>query len=168
MFAHHRRPIRPSANSVDRANVLALLFKEQEAGALVGVLTGMLEKQRKTPKQAHRRRGRRPEDSAGRPLHRRLPVGRADGGSYGSGLRRLLDDFADPTNCANKADSQIAKGADVVFQVAGGCGLGVLTDGAEKGIYSIGVDTDQARSASSVIASAVKRVDNATFSAIKT
>jgi basic membrane protein A and related proteins len=161
-------PADAQGNTVDRPNVVALLFKEQEAGALVGVLTGMLEKQGKTPKQAHK-------------------VGAVGGVSippvdhYIAGFQWAVkmedptakvfvsysDDFADPTKCADKANAQIAGGADVVFQVAGGCGLGVLTTAKDKGVYSIGVDTDQSSVSPSVIASAVKRVDTATFSAIK-
>jgi basic membrane protein A len=77
------------------------------------------------------------------------------------------DDFTDPTKCSDKTNSQISRGADVVFQVAGGCGLGVLTTAQDKGIWSIGVDTDQAAVSQSVIASAVKRVDTAAYDAIK-
>lgn len=161
-------PADASGNAVDRANVVALLFKEQEAGALVGVLTGMLEKQGKTPKQSHK-------------------VGAVGGvkippvDHYIAGFQWAVkqedpsskvfvsysDDFTDPTKCSDKANAQIAGGADVLFQVAGGCGLGVLTTAQTKGVYSIGVDTDQASAAQSVIASAVKRVDTATFDAIK-
>jgi basic membrane protein A and related proteins len=161
-------PADAQGNAVDRPNVVALLFKEQEAGALVGVLTGMLEKQGKTPKQAHK-------------------VGAVGGVSippvdhYIAGFQWAVkmedptakvfvsysDDFADPTKCSDKANAQIAGGADVVFQVAGGCGLGVLTTAKDKGVYSIGVDTDQSSVSPSVIASAVKRVDTATFAAIK-
>ena len=77
------------------------------------------------------------------------------------------NDFTDPTKCAGVANSQIAAGADIVFQVAGGCGLGALQAAGQKGVYSIGVDTDQKSSDNSVIASAVKRVDTAAFTAIQ-
>jgi basic membrane protein A len=161
-------PADAQGNAVDRPNVVALLFKEQEAGALVGVLTGMLEKQGKTPKKSHK-------------------VGAVGGvkippvDHYIAGFQWAVkmedpsatvfvdysDDFQDPTKCSDKANSQISRGADVLFQVAGGCGLGVLTTAQDKGVYSIGVDTDQSAAAQSVIASAVKRVDTATYDAIK-
>ncbi|MBR1821042.1 MAG: BMP family ABC transporter substrate-binding protein, partial [Clostridia bacterium] len=41
------------------------------------------------------------------------------------------------------ATSQAQQGADVVFSVAGGAGLGILSGAAESGIYAIGVDSDQ-------------------------
>ena len=161
-------PADAQGNSVDRSNVVSLLFKEQEAGALVGVLTGMLEKQGKTPKQAHK---------VGAVGGQKIPP--VD--HYIAGFQWAMkmedpsstvfvdysDDFTDPTKCSDKTNSQISRGADVVFQVAGGCGLGVLTTAQDKGIWSIGVDTDQAAVSQSVIASAVKRVDTAAYDAIK-
>ena len=161
-------PADAQGNSVDRSNVVSLLFKEQEAGALVGVLTGMLEKQGKTPKQAHK---------VGAVGGQKIPP--VD--HYIAGFQWAMkmedpsstvfvdysDDFQDPTKCSDKANSQISRGADVVFQVAGGCGLGVLSTAQDKGGWSIGVDTDQAAISKSVIASAVKRVDTATYDAIK-
>ena len=161
-------PADAQGNSVDRSNVVSLLFKEQEAGALVGVLTGMLEKQDKTPKQAHK---------VGAVGGQKIPP--VD--HYIAGFQWAMkmedpsstvfvdysDDFTDPTKCSDKTNSQISRGADVVFQVAGGCGLGVLTTAQDKGIWSIGVDTDQAAVSQSVIASAVKRVDTAAYDAIK-
>ncbi len=161
-------PADASGNTVDRANVTGLLFKEQQAGALVGVITGMLEKQGKTPKKSN---------IVGAVGGQKIPPvdhyiagfqwGVAKEDASAKVLVDYSDDFNDSTKCANKTDSQISRGADVVFQVAGGCGLGVLTEGGKKGIATIGVDTDQKAVDPSVIASAVKRVDNATFTAIK-
>ena len=54
-------------------NVRGLLFKEQEAGYLVGYLAGLLVRSARRL-AAGDRLGRRPEDPAGRPLHRRLPA----------------------------------------------------------------------------------------------
>lgn len=161
-------PSDASGNTVDRKNVAGLLFKEQEAGALVGVLTGMLEKNGKTPKKSH---------TVGAVGGKKIPPvdhyiagfqwGVAKEDPSAKVLVDYSDDFSDPTKCANKTDTQIGEGADVVFQVAGGCGLGVLTEGGKKGIYTIGVDTDQKSIDTSVIASAVKRVEVATYDAVK-
>jgi basic membrane protein A len=51
--------------------------------------------------------------------------------------------------------------------VAGGCGLGALQAAGDKGIYSIGVETDQKTANPSVIVSAIKRFDVASYKAIK-
>ena len=57
------------------------------------------------------------------------------------------------------AQNQIAQGAKVLFQVAGGCGLGTLSAADEAGIWGIGVDKDQYNDAKRVLTSGVKRVD---------
>jgi basic membrane protein A len=47
----------------------------------------------------------------------------------------------------------------VLFQVAGGCGLGTLKAADEGGKWGIGVDVDQYKLAKRVLTSGVKRVD---------
>src|SRR5258708_36522394 len=77
------------------------------------------------------------------------------------------NDFADPAKCKNVAANQISAKSDILFQVAGGCGLGVLQAAGQAGVYSVGVDADQKDQDASVIASALKKVDVATYTAIK-
>jgi basic membrane protein A len=67
--------------------------------------------------------------------------------------------FSDQAKCKEQALNQIQKGARVIFQVAGGCGLGVHSAAKEAGIRSIGVDADQAYLGPHVLTSAIKRVD---------
>jgi basic membrane protein A len=76
-------------------------------------------------------------------------------------------DFVKSDLCKTVAENQIAQGAQVLFQVAGGCGLGTLTAAAQAGIWGIGVDKDQYHDAGHVLTSAVKRVDNGVFAAIQ-
>jgi basic membrane protein A len=68
-------------------------------------------------------------------------------------------DFVKSDLCKTVAENQIAQGAQVLFQVAGGCGLGTLTAAAQAGIWGIGVDKDQYNDAKRVLTSGVKRVD---------
>ena len=49
-------------------------------------------------------------------------------------------DFVDPDKCKEVAENQIAQGADVVFQVAGGCGLGAL-EAAEERVSGVSAST---------------------------
>jgi basic membrane protein A len=77
------------------------------------------------------------------------------------------NDFTDPAKCKSIAQSQIGKKSEILFQVAGGCGLGVLQAAGAAKVYSIGVDADQKDADKSVIASALKKVDQATYTAIK-
>ncbi len=58
-------------------------------------------------------------------------------------LISYIGDFKDTAKGKELAMAQIDQGADVVFAVAGGAGLGVLSGCAEKGVYAIGVDADQ-------------------------
>src|SRR6266567_8163537 len=104
------------------ANLLGLLFKEQETGYLVGYLAGLEEK---------RRPGKDVIGSVGG--QKQPPVDRFIAG-YQAGakaadpgitlLNNYSEDFSDQAKCKQVALNQIEQGAGVVFQVAGGCGLG--------------------------------------------
>jgi basic membrane protein A len=76
-------------------------------------------------------------------------------------------DFVAADKCKTVAENQIGQGAQVLFQVAGGCGLGTLKAADEAGIWGIGVDKDQYKDAKRVLTSGVKRVDNGVFQAIQ-
>jgi basic membrane protein A and related proteins len=76
-------------------------------------------------------------------------------------------DFVKSDLCKTVAENQIAEGAQVLFQVAGGCGLGTLTAAAQAGIWGIGVDKDQYNDAKRVLTSGVKRVDLGVENVIK-
>jgi basic membrane protein A and related proteins len=78
-------------------------------------------------------------------------------------LIQYSQDFDDQAKCKEIALNQIAQGSAVIFQVAGGCGLGALDAAREKGKWGIGVDKDQANLGPHILTSAVKRVDNAVF-----
>ena len=56
-------------------------------------------------------------------------------------------DFGAQDKCKEIALNQIAQGSQVIFQVAGGCGLGALDAAKEKDVWGIGVDRDQRSSA---------------------
>ncbi len=77
------------------------------------------------------------------------------------------NDFVVADKCKTVAEDQIAKGAKVLFQVAGQCGLGTLAAADEAGIWGIGVDKDQYNDAKRVLTSGVKRVDVGVYTAIK-
>jgi basic membrane protein A len=82
------------------------------------------------------------------------------------GIKVLIgysQDFVASDKCKAVAENQIAQGAQVLFQVAGGCGLGTLKAADEAGIWGIGVDKDQFRDAKRVLTSGVKRVDTGVF-----
>jgi basic membrane protein A and related proteins len=130
-------------------NLLGLLFREQETGYLVGYLAGMVEKQRPG------------KDVIG------YQAGAKAANPGITLLNTYSEDFADQAKCKQIALNQIELGAGVIFQVAGGCGLGALDAAKEKGVWGIGVDADQAFLGPHILTSAVKGVDTAVFLAIK-
>jgi basic membrane protein A and related proteins len=82
-------------------------------------------------------------------------------------LNAYSQDFVDQAKCKEIALDQIAQGSDVVFQVAGQCGLGALDAACEKNVFAIGVDADQSFAGDCVITSGLKPLDLAVFETIQ-
>lgn len=79
-------------------------------------------------------------------------------------VRSYVGSFSDPVTAKEQALSLFAEGADILYQVAGRSGEGVLEAAAETGNFAIGVDSNQDDLyPGTVIVSAMKRVDNAVF-----
>jgi basic membrane protein A and related proteins len=76
-------------------------------------------------------------------------------------------DFVAQDKCKEVALNQIARGSQVVFQVAGGCGLGALDAAKERGKWGVGVDRDQSDLGAHILTSAVKRVDTSVFETVE-
>jgi len=75
--------------------------------------------------------------------------------------------FKNPAKGKELALSQYQQGANVVYHVSGGTGQGVFEAARITGKKAIGVDSDQwAEAPGHLLTSMLKRVDNATFSAI--
>ena len=79
-----------------------------------------------------------------------------------------VGDFTSAPKAKELALSQInTQKVDIIFNVASGAGLGTLEGANEKGIYSIGVDSNQnALYPGSVLTSMLKNVDNTVYRAI--
>ena len=77
------------------------------------------------------------------------------------------DNFTDEGLCEAIANRQIDNHSEVVFNVAGNCGIGALQAAGGRGVYGIGVDSDESGVGPQVIASVVKRKDLVTEFAIK-
>jgi basic membrane protein A len=147
-------------------NVRGLLFKEQEAGYLVGYLAGLQAKNVPNGSGVIAAVG-------GLKIP---PVDRFIAGYY-VGAKKAYpavkvehsysQDFVDQAKCKEAALNHIANGATVVFQVAGQCGLGVLSAAKEKKVFGIGVDADQGYLGTHVLTSATKRVNVAVFKTIE-
>jgi len=147
------------------ANLLGLLFREQETGYLVGYLAGLEEKRRPGPDVIGSVGGQKQP-----PVDRFIAGYQAGAKAADPGIKTLngySEDFSDQAKCKQVALNQIEQGAGVIFQVAGGCGLGALDAAKQKGVWGIGVDADQSFLGPHILTSAVKRVDTAVFLAIK-
>jgi basic membrane protein A len=147
------------------ANVQGLLFKEQESGYLAGYLAGLYVK---------KKGGKQVISSVGGikvPAVDHYIAGYQAGAKKANPAIKALNDysqdFVDQAKCKEIALNHIGQGAQVVFQVAGQCGLGALDAAKEKGVQGIGVDADQAYLGSHILTSAVKKVDNAVLATVK-
>ena len=146
-------------------NVVGLLFREQEVGYLAGYLAAL---------QAKREPGPDVISSVGG--MKEPPVDRFIAG-YQAGARaanprvKVLNgysqDWDDLAKCKELALNQIAAGSSIVFQVAGGCGLGALDAAKERDVWGIGVDADQSFLGPHILTSAQKKVDQAVFLTIE-
>jgi basic membrane protein A len=145
-------------------NVVGLLFKEQEAGYLAGYLAGLWAKDNNAKVVSTVGGQKIP------PVDHYIAGFQAGAKKAYPGIETLnaySQDFVDQAKCKEIALDQIAKGSKVIFQVAGGCGLGALDAAKEKGLQGIGVDADQAYLGEHILTSALKKVDVAVFNAIK-
>ena len=148
------------------SNVRGLLFKENEAGYLVGYMAGLYAKEKGGDQSISAVGGQK------------VPAVDAYYAGYKAGAEKAnpgiknafsySQDFVDQAKCKEIALNQIEKGSQVVFAIAGQCGLGALDAAKEKNVQSIGVDADQGYVNSNVMTSALKKVDVAVFETAKT
>jgi basic membrane protein A and related proteins len=145
-------------------NVEGLLFAEQEAGYLVGYLSGLYAKDNNATTIGSVGGQKIP------PVDHYIAGYQAGAKKANPSIKTLngySQDFVDQAKCKEIALDQIAKGSKVEFQVAGQCGLGVLDAAKDKSIQGIGVDADQGYLGPQVFTSALKKVDVAVLNAIK-
>jgi basic membrane protein A len=142
-------------------NVAGLLFKEQESGYLAGYLAALESKSgtvstvggQKIPPVDHYIAGFQAGVKAANPQVK--------------ALNDYSNSFTDTAKCKQLGLNQISQGSDVVFAVAGGCGLGALSAAKDRGVWGIGVDADQGYLGDYILTSAIKKVDVAVFDTIK-
>ncbi len=146
-------------------NAAGLTFKSEESGYLVGYLAGLM---------AKAKGGRQVLSAVG---GQKLPsvdnwiAGYRAGAIAANPRIRVLIAYSGqfPPSAAPKckeiALNHIARGAQAVFQVAGGCGLGALDAAKQRKVWGIGVDADQSYLGPHILTSGVKRVDTAVYTA---
>ncbi len=150
-------------------NLIGILFKEHESGYLAGVLAGLL-----TKEYADASPKLNDANVVGTVLGLLVPpVERFEVG-YRAGVKKYNPDarvisivagsFTDATKGKEAAIAMIEQGADIIFQIAGGTGIGAINAAREAGVLAIGVDIDQNNIApDTVITSAIKKLTSATY-----
>ena len=147
------------ASNADLANVACLMFSQEQASYLVGVVAGMMTESNKI----------------GYVQGQVTDTMNLFGYGYIAGAESVNPDvevmqfnvnsFTDAATGSAGATDMITNGADIIYHAAGGSGAGVIQACVDNGIYAIGVDTDQSYLApETVITSAMKRVDIAVTS----
>jgi basic membrane protein A len=153
------------------SNVASILFQEQEGSYLAGALATMVAMDSKI------------KGMTGKPV-----IG-VIGGTKSVGIDKFIigyiqgaraidpnvevkvaysNNFGDPAIGLQMAKAMFDAGANVVYQVAGGTGLGVIKAAKEEGRFAIGVDTDQDDLApGAVLTSMIKRTDVAVETVMK-
>src|SRR5205809_3547099 len=148
------------------ANYQGLLFNEAQAGYLAGIVAGTITKSSKIGAVGGR------EDVP--PVVNYIKGYENAAKSVKPGVQVLVNyvgDFNAPDKGEASAKTMIGQGADVVFQVAGLTGAGVLRAACNAKIWGIGVDVDQylslPDSKACIVTSAEKHLQNAARDAIK-
>ena len=146
----------------DPKNLEGTVFHEEQAGYLVGYLSGLLYKGKAVTVSSVGGQKIPPVDHyiAG------FQAGAKAADPQVTTLNGYSQDFVAQDKCKNLALQQIGQGSKVVFQVAGGCGLGALDAAKQKHVWGIGVDADQAYLGPHILTSAVKRVDTDVYTTI--
>jgi basic membrane protein A len=147
---------------LDAPNLRQYVFKEHEGSYIVGVAAAKASKTNKVGFIG----------GMDIPLIRKFACGYVGGVKSVSGGAEVYQNMTgstpsawnDPAKGAELTQSQIDRGADVVYHAAGGTGGGVIQAAADAGKLAIGVDSNQNGMApGSVLTSMLKRVDVAAY-----
>jgi basic membrane protein A and related proteins len=150
---------------VNQPNVRSVVFTEHEGSYLVGMAAAMASQSGTVSFVG----------GMDIPLIRRFACGYVQGVMAHNPNATVLVSYTgttpaawnDPVRGGEITEAQIGQGSDVVFAAAGGTGVGVLQTAADRGILSIGVDSNQNYlHPGQVLTSMLKRVDNAVFAAM--
>lgn len=150
---------------IDLPNVASLKFKEHEGSFLVGALAAMMSK----------------TGTIGfigameLPLIQKFQSGYEQGAKYVNPNIKVVsvflggaNPFNDPASAKSKTETLIQQGADVLYHAAGASGAGMFQAVKEKGVYAIGVDSNQDDIIPGmVLTSMMKYVDVAVFDTVK-
>ncbi|MGB9988073.1 BMP family lipoprotein [Salarchaeum japonicum] len=163
---------------VDEPNVASYGFREHEGSFLVGYMAGML-----TTQDFSAGAGSTTSDTntvgfvggTETPLIQKFEAGFEAGvGHHDDSIEVItsyVGSFNDPAAGQEQARSMYNGGADIVYHASGATGVGVFRAAQDMGKFAIGVDKDQSITQESfanvILASMVKRVDTAVYTAVE-
>jgi basic membrane protein A and related proteins len=159
----HGSPLADKKGKVLFKNVEGLTYASQEAGCLVGVLAA---------KMAHKLGGNTIAAVGGvkiPPVDTYIAGYQFCANKAVPGTKTIVlysNDFGAQDKCQTVAQNEIGQGAKVIFQVAGGCGLGALKAADAANLWGIGVDSDEYGVAKRILTSATKKTDVGVYDAI--
>ncbi|OQY41325.1 MAG: BMP family ABC transporter substrate-binding protein [Fusobacteriia bacterium 4572_74] len=150
---------------IDMPNVISATFNEQEGSFVAGALAGMMTK----------------SNVIGFIGGMEVPLIKRFGNGFMAGAKYIDPEittfeayvggnspFNDPARGKEMALSMIDSKADIVYHAAAGSGMGVFEAAKERGVYAVGVDSNQdAVVPGIVLTSMLKKVDRAVFTIIK-
>ncbi len=142
------------ATNADLANVSCLMFSQEQASYLVGVVAGTMTE----------------TNTVGYVQGMVFDTMNLFGIGFISGVQSVNPDatvlqfnansFGDTAVGSAAATDMVSNGADIIYHAAGGTGAGVISACHDNGIFAIGVDSDQSYvDPCHVLTSAMKRVD---------
>ncbi|MFW5711304.1 MAG: BMP family lipoprotein [Spirochaetota bacterium] len=154
-------------------NFLGILYKEEQAGYLAGVVAGMM-----TKEHADKSEKLNDENVVGVVLGMLIPPVEKYEVGFIQGVKSVNPDckvlsvtsgsFTDQAKGKEGALAMIEKGADIIFHAAGLTGLGAIQAAKEEGVMAIGVDVDQNNVApDTVLTSAEKKIPQTVYLAVK-
>jgi basic membrane protein A len=155
--------------SPPQKNYHGLVFREEQAGYLVGYIAGLMI-------HMHPHKGKQVVSAVGAnpvPAIVHYLAGLKAGAKKANPKVKVFLNYAndptfnDQTKCKVTTQNQISRGSGIVFEAAGGCGLGGLNAAKQAHIWGIGVDANQGYLGSYMLTSALKKVDNAVYQVIQ-
>ncbi len=147
---------------VDEPNVANLLFKEHEGSFLVGAIAGLMTKSGIVGFVGGI------ESDLLKKFESGYKAGVMTTNPNAKVLVSYTGTFADPAKGKEMANAQYDQKADIIYEVAGLSGTGVIAAAKDRGLYAISVDRDKNYLApENVISGMIKRVDQAVYDAAK-
>ncbi|MFI3249809.1 MAG: BMP family ABC transporter substrate-binding protein [Eubacteriales bacterium] len=159
---------------VEAANVANYTYKEEEGSFLVGVLAGLMQKN----PEAYGMEGTGTISFIAAmeiPLLVKFNAGYQAGAKLVNPDIEILTDYVGGSNPFNDTTtakeitlSQNNRGSELVFNVAGGSGLGIFQAADEGGFYAIGCNSNQnVLDPDTIVMSMMKQVDVTAFEIVK-